>query len=417
MRQGAGSMDRTTFRLVFLVSCAHAMAHVFELSLPSIEPDLAREYFPSDQDAGKVFTGWLSFCWRLPWGAGALLVGLLVDRYGSSRMLVIYLLGCGATCLLMSLHLELPMLFVVMFLMGSFASIYHPAGLTLISHCTTPDNRPRALGMHGVIGSAGIAMAPLLAGVLLQRGLAWRDYYLLLALPGAVLGGWFLLRRSRISKDVRQLVAAGEEEERLGDGPDPESAAWPSFLVLTLLAALQGMIYAGVLTYLRRYLGFGQGDGELDRLSYASYMMALILLCGSIGQYIAGRMARSRSLELQLTLVCLANAPFLIWMSMAEGNTRYLAAILFSIVHFMNQPIYNSLVAKYTPSSRRSLCYGFSFMMGFGVGGLGAPLAGSLPSELVTYLVLSGVAVAAGAMGGILCWLSRQPGQAANGQS
>jgi len=86
---------------------------------------------------------------------------------------------------------------------------------------------------------------------------------------------------------------------------------------------------------------------------------------------------------------------------------RYVAAILFSIVHFMNQPIYNSLIAKYTPSSRRSVCYGFSFMMGFGVGGLGAPLAGAITSELVTYLVFSGIALAATVMGVILWWLDR----------
>ena len=399
-------MNRKTFRLVLLVSCAHAMAHVFELSLPSVEHDIASEY-PGDEAAGKILTGWLSFCWRLPWGVGALLVGVLVDRYGSPRMLAIYLLGCALTCLLVSLHLGLPVMFAAMFLMGSFASIYHPAGLPLISHCTTPDNRPRALGMHGVIGSAGIAMAPLMAGILLHQDLNWRDYYLLLALPGILLGGWFLLRHRKISTDVQELKKTGEEEERLSGRSDPEQAAWLPFLVLTILAALQGMIYAGVLTYLRRYLGFGDKGKEFDPLGYASYMMAVILLCGCIGQYIAGRIARSRALELQLTVICLANAPFLVWMGMASGTTRYLAAAVFSIVHFMNQPIYNSLVAKYTPSSRRSVCYGFSFMMGFGIGGLGAPLAGYLPSELLTYLVFSGIAVVAGGMGGILWWLDR----------
>ncbi len=405
-------MNRKTFRLVFLVSCAHAMAHVFELSLPSVEHDIAMDY-STDMTTGRVLTGWLSFCWRLPWGVGALLVGLLVDRYGSPRMLIIYLFGCALTCLLVSLQLDLPMMFAAMFLMGSFASIYHPAGLTLISHCTTPDNRPRALGMHGVIGSAGIAMAPLLAGILLYQDLTWRNYYALLALPGILLGLWFLLRRRRISKDVRELREAGEEEERLSGRSDPEQAAWLPFLILTILAALQGMIYAGVLTYLRRYLGMGQQDEDMGPLAYASFMMALILLCGCIGQYLAGRFARSRILELQLTLVCLANAPFLVWMSMASGTTtRYIATIAFSIVHFMNQPIYNSLIAKYTPSRRRSVCYGFSFMMGFGIGGLGAPLAGYLPSELLTYLVFSGIAVAAAGMGALLWWLDRTATQA-----
>ena len=120
------------------------------------------------------------------------------------------------------------------------------------------------------------------------------------------------------------------------------------------------MIYAGVLTYLRRYLGMGQQDEDMGPLAYASFMMALILLCGCIGQYLAGRFARSRILELQLTLVCLANAPFLVWMSMASGTTtRYIAAIAFSflVLGLFLKPI---MLARAEPSSVQSSSSGFA---------------------------------------------------------
>ena len=84
---------------------------------------------------------------------------------------------------------------------------------------------------------------------------------------------------------------------------------------------------------------------------------------------------------------------------------------IFTSINISNS-YYNSLIAKYTPSRRRSVCYGFSFMMGFGVGGLGAPLAGYLPSEMLTYLVFSGIAVLAAGMGALLCWLDRTAVQA-----
>lgn len=136
--------------------------------------------------------------------------------------------------------------------------------------------------------------------------------------------------------------------------------------------------------------------------------MAVVLLCGCIGQYLAGRLARNRLLEIQITLICLANTPFLVWMAYATGSMRFVVASLFSIVHFMNQPIYNSLIAKYTPNARRSLCYGFSFMMGFGVGGLGAPLAGMLATEFTTYLVFGLISFGAAILGGILCVMDRR---------
>ncbi len=175
-------LSRSTLRLVLIVSCAHALVHIFELALPSVEMLMAEDY-----GVGKSTMGLLSTYWRLPWGFGALGAGWLVDRVGSQRMLAVYLLGCAATCCLVGLTLPLPWLFVVMFTMGAFASIYHPAGLALISHATTLENRPRALGLHGIFGSAGIGSAPFLAALLLTLGFTWQQYYFGLAAAGLVL--------------------------------------------------------------------------------------------------------------------------------------------------------------------------------------------------------------------------------------
>ncbi len=46
-------MNRTILKLVLLVSCAHAMAHVYELSLPTVERDLAISYVGEDAQQGK----------------------------------------------------------------------------------------------------------------------------------------------------------------------------------------------------------------------------------------------------------------------------------------------------------------------------------------------------------------------------
>ena len=82
-----------------------------------------------------------------------------------------------------------------------------------------------------------------------------------------------------------------------------------------------------------------------------------------------------RLLEAQITLITFGNAPFLLWMGLATGWQRVAAAASFALVHFMNQPIYNSLIAKYTPRHRRSLCYGLSFAMAFGLGSFGSVIS------------------------------------------
>ncbi len=390
-------LSQRALRLVLITSCAHALVHVFELALPSVELRIADFY-----GVDKAMTGLLSTCWRMPWGIGALGAGWLVDRYGAQRMLTIYLLGCGATCVLVSAAFPLPVLFVLMFVMGIFASIYHPAGLTLISHATTSENRTRALGIHGIFGSAGIGAAPFLAAILLAIGFTWRQYYLVLAALGIALGLVFAVRQKRNGTVVESTSAAHEAEQ--------DAVDWRSFALLCAQALAHGFVYAAVLSFLPRYLGDWEfGSGEMSRATRGSLLTGIVLLAGCLGQYLAGRFARARLLELQLAGVSFACMPILLAMGFVQGEMRVAAAGLFAVVHFMQQPFYNSLIAKYTPRRRRSVCYGFSFAIGAGLGSLGATFNGLSRSDTVTYTTLAVVTLIASGIG-IALWRRNRVG-------
>ena len=390
-------MTRTVLLIVLLVSCAHALVHIFELALPSVEQDIADEYESGDEAAGKQLSGTMANVWRFPFGAGALLAGWLVDRFGSRRMLAVYLLGCGAMCAAAAIIYPLNALFGVMFTMGLFASIYHPAGLALISHEVEPDQLPRALGLHGIFGSLGIGGAPFIAGGILMLSTQWRHVYGALAVPGIGLGlifAWLAIRDSqRIGLPKANI-----------DGTKDQEARWPAFFTLTLFAVLMGFTYAGVLSFLPRYM-----EGVIDMPAATSagvknYLAGSVLLVGCFGQYLAGRFAQRKILEIQLLSITIGNIPGLLIMAFADGYWRVVGALIWSLIHFMHQPIYNSLIAKYTPRARRSLCYGFSFAMGFGFGSFGAAFAGSTTSNVFTFGSLSGVVCAAGVFCCVLWW-------------
>jgi MFS family permease len=405
-------MSPFSLRLVVLVSCAHAMVHVYELSLPSVELKIAEEYAPRDAQAGKEFTGRLSNYWRLLWGVGALAAGWLVDRYGADRMLALYLLGCSAACAAASWAGDAAALTAAMLAMGACASIYHPAGLSLISHETTPENRTRALGVHGIFGSAGIALAPFVAALLLSRGFDWRQYYQALAVPGVLLAAFFVARALRTAWALRTAPAASGAFAAAK--VDEERADWRSFFTLCLLAILQGFVYSAMMSFLTRYLSHWQPTDSGSDASAGNYQAALVLIVGCAGQYLAGRFARPAALEAQLTAVALANAPCLAWMAVARQEHRLPAAALFALVHFMHQPIYNSLIAKYTPRRRRSLCYGFSFAAAFGLGSFGSRFAGDHTSDVLIYGTLAGVAVASACLGLVLWGWNRGRGPGSN---
>ena len=389
-------MDRAIFRLVLLVSCAHALVHIYELTLPAVEQEIAAEYHPGAPHAGKQMTGLMSTSWRLPFGFGALLAGWLVDQFGSRRMLVLYLLGCSICCVVAWLGRPLGGLFASMFLMGAFASIYHPAGLALISLSTSPQNRGSALGLHGILGSIGISAAPLLVGLALANGISWRNFYGFLAIAGLVLATPIAIWARQPPEQAPQS-AGGLAATRLDSAP-----AWLSFLLLTVLASIQGFVYAGVLSFLPRYLqGWQPGAAQYSAAS-SRYLAAGVLVIGCIGQYLGARLARPGRLESLLTIVTLGNVPMLMAMAVSAGSARVLAAAGFSVVHFMYQPIYNSLIAKYTPRGQRSLAYGFSFAMGFGIGGLGSTFAGFTNSQYLLYGSLSMASLVAGCVGAVL---------------
>ena len=85
-----------------------------------------------------------------------------------------------------------------------------------------------------------------------------------------------------------------------------------------------------------------------------------------------------------------------------DGGWRAIAAGCWSIVHFMHQPLYNSLIAKYSPRRRRSLCYGFSFAMGFGIGSTAAALVGFTHQQFFAFALLAGIASVATVVGVVL---------------
>jgi len=381
-------MPAQTFRLVLLISCAHALVHTFELALPAVEQMIGDEY-----GVGKSATGTLGMVWRLPFGLGAVLAGFLADRYGSRPLLIVYLVGCSVTAVLARWAPTFNVLFMVMLAMGCFASIYHPAGLSLISRETTPETRGSALGLHGIIGSLGIAGAPFGAMLLFSSGnLGWRDYYLILTLPAMLIAARLLLDELRYRKESRLAPAMSA-----GEVMPEEAIRWSRYLLLVSAGALSGFVYGAFMHFLPRYLDTaGLRPEDWTPASFRNALAAVVLACGAVGQGIAGRLCQPGRLELLLVLVLFGNVPPLIWMAFAEGPSRFVAACVLAVIHFMNQPVYNSLIAQHIPASRRSLGYGFSNMMCFGIGAFGPYFAGQFMGDTAVYGGLAAVATAAG---------------------
>lgn len=414
------------FRLVLLVSCAHAMVHLLEQSIASVEQVISRQFQLSLEQSGLLGTAF-----RFPYGLGAILAGMLADRVGTHRVLAIYLSGAALTCLSFLATTTPLVLYGQLLILGCFASMYHPAGLALLANSTTVSERTRALGMHGVFGSTGIAAAPFLAGVTLSLPhVTWKGYYFILAIMCGVLA-WLVATRLRSSAPLgpppspagpvgSDPLESSAEQEQTASDVRPIGAAAPlataqlqrlPFAALVLSSATSGIVYGGFLHFLKRYLSevpeLGSAAvGDLaGRDATASYFAAIVLICGAVSQFLTGRLAKPAHLPQLLSLAYASNAPFLLWMSVAEGTDRLTATCLLAFAHFTNQPLYNSLLPEFIPPQRRSTWFGFSNMMGFGVGAVGPWLVGSFGDYRQAYVALAGLSLVAAAFPAIV-WLS-----------
>ena len=368
-------MTPQLWRVILLISLTHALVHTYELAWPSIEQEATFHFFPDDPELAKRVSGGLAGLWRLLFGGGSLLVGWLITRNSAFHWLTAYLLGCAACSIVAGLAPNPWVLAAGLAGTGAFAAIYHPAGLGLISQKTRPEERPMALGIHGILGSLGIAVAPLWAGLWLGAGGTWRTYLIGLAVPGVILAAVVIWMR-------RQSVGESkEEEDHKADVDESTQSMNVGILVLIAgIAATQGFVYSAQLSFLPRYLSTGAlGDFNwLDGYSpneQGKLLAAAALLLGCLGQFVAGYFARHRLLEPQLLGVLLLNIPFLLAMGFADGIWRLIAAGGFALVHFMYQPVYNSLVAKRVTPRYRSFAFGASFAISLGLGFLGSIFA------------------------------------------
>ena len=71
-------------------------------------------------------------------GVGAIPTGLIADRWSPKKMLVVYFVWIAAACGLLVVAQSTTSLVVGLTLIGAGASIYHPVGLTMISHGPCP---------------------------------------------------------------------------------------------------------------------------------------------------------------------------------------------------------------------------------------------------------------------------------------
>jgi MFS family permease len=336
--------------------------------------------------------GMLANILGLSFGITALPAGLIADRTGERNLLILCCLAMGVSAIAVGLSLNIYMLGLCFLVLGLALGIYHPTGAATIARIV----RQRGVGFayHGIGGNIGIALGPIMAGATASL-LGWRAPYFIFAIPALILAAMiFFTTRGELSFDHRSPTNKVLEEK---------ASLPPIILPLVLIfcaQVLNGFIYRGVVTFLPLYLSerINLAFLNVDIVLIAGSFTTLALAFGVLGQLLGGYLSERIRRETLCFTIALAVVPSLLTVGSSQGLILMLAAISFGFSYFMSQPVFNSLIADYSPSNWRGRMYGMAFFCSFGIGSFSAGILGYVADSLGTnwvFIVSAGFAVLA----------------------
>ena len=382
--------------LVLSTCLGHAICHLGEMMFPCVMVAVMLEFSMAQNHATFIaLWGYVLL------GVGALPVGWWVDKWDPARILFIYLVLMAAMGLVVAFAPTKLALFIALTGLGCAASIYHPAGLAMLS--MTKRARGRAMGINGVAGSCGVAIAPIVGSIAVYFG-SWRYAYVVVAVAAILVACYMLTVLKTLS------AAIAREKQSATDAQTAATAAAPKrkrrYLPLALalgVMMLGGMNYRCLVTALPSYL---MGDAAVKSKTTAAkstdaeaknaadspkltslkdvvieggFLAFVVLSAGGIGQLLGGWLADRFGPRNVYILLAGSMIPTAFLLGLSGGSmTAVVFGSLLAVGLFGQQPVENSLLAEYTSTTRRSRSYALKFVLTFGVGAFGAQIVGQI---------------------------------------
>ena len=374
-------------RKILTTTCfGHFMSHFNMLMFPALVLPLMGMY---DMDLSHVLA--LSFWMYLLFGVTALPWGLVSDRVGAKPLLLLFYTGAGLCGLAAGFFIDSPKAFSLCLAgIGIFSGIYHPAGLGLISRGIS--KMSMALGYNGMAGNAGLATAPILAGVI-------NHFY-------GIQTAFIFLGCLNLTGTVIMLLLPVIEPERNEKTESQGSMRLMlSFAVLCICMMLGGVAYRSVTVILPAYLELGN-PALLDWISRLPWMPASrnvaatalsssVFMVGMFGQFLGGVAAERFEPRRGYLVFHVLALPMALAMAYTTDVSLLLITMGYMLFLLGMQPIENTLVAKLTPDKVRDSAYGTKFILTFGVGAFAVYFVGwvkevwSFPAVFVAMAIVS----------------------------
>jgi len=324
---------------------------------------------------------------NLAWGVFGVFAGMMADRFGASRVLIVgallYALGLAGMALSTT-----PLLFALtagVLIGAAQAGTTYAVIYGVIGRQVDPARRSWAMGMAAAAGSFGQFMMVPVEGFLIS-GIGWQQSLLALAALSLLI----------------VPLSFGLREPGFGGGTAPhreqtiaqalrEAFKYPSFQLLMAGYFVCGFQVVFIGVHMPSYL---KDKGLSPQV--ASYALALIGLFNIFGTYIAGTLGQKLAKRKILAFIYLARAvaiAIFLWAPLTPTSVYVFSAVM-GLLWLSTVPPTNATVAQIFGVAHLSMLGGFVFFshqvgsfMGVWLGGLLYDRTGSY--DIVWYLAIA----------------------------
>ena len=349
-------MPRAT---VLLLNAGHAIDHLFLLVFATAVAAIAADWGMVWQDLMPYTVG--AF---VMFGLGSLPAGRLGDLWGRRAMMGIFFLGMGSSGLLIALSSGVWSLAASLTLMGVFASIYHPVGIPMLVQ--QAKNPGFTIGVNGLFGNLGIAVAAILTGFLVKHA-GWKAAFVVPGLLALLCGVLFLLLAPR------EAVPPARRPKKSVDLP---RAVMARVLLVMTLAAISSSLIFNFTTNGNGHLLTERLRGVIDDPARIGVLLAIVYTVASFAQLVVGKLIDRYPLKWVYLPIVAMQVPLFLLASGAGGWALYLVVLAFMVFVFGAIPFVDAMIVQYVDDRMRSRVAGIRLAVSFGVSSLAVYLLG-----------------------------------------
>lgn len=161
-------------RQIVFINTAHTITHYSLAILPTAVLAMAVPGGPFGESYGPILA--LATGMFVLYGLLSLPQGWLAQCLGHKILMTAFFLGIAAGLIGAGLAHSPTMLAIALAFAGGFAAIYHPIGTTMLIEAAG-DKPGSSIGVNGVFGNLGVALAPVITAFL-AHAVGWRAAFI-----------------------------------------------------------------------------------------------------------------------------------------------------------------------------------------------------------------------------------------------